>query len=147
MPKPIEIPREPKTYTSNEELYLTGLRLEQFRNATINPMDYYEEALKRDSLDYRVNTVLGIGAAKREAGRSCSESGTGRETGNKKLYNAEDGESFITWEWFSNFKTGTGPAADNFWKATWYKGYQSAAYFILPRLPHSKRFLKSPRTA
>ncbi len=59
MPKPIERPREPKTYTSNEELYLTGLRIEQFRNAAMDPMPYYQEALKRDSLDYRVNYGTG----------------------------------------------------------------------------------------
>ena len=30
-----------------EQLYLTGLHLEQYRHATFNPADYYEEALSK----------------------------------------------------------------------------------------------------
>lgn len=37
------LPEEIKT---TEQLYLTGLHLEQYRHATYNPVDYYEEALK-----------------------------------------------------------------------------------------------------
>jgi len=43
-----------------EELYLTGLRLSQFHNAVIDAYPYYEEALRRDPGNYRVNTQLGI---------------------------------------------------------------------------------------
>ena len=39
------------------ELYLTGLRIEQFHNPTLDPDPYWEEALKRDPGDVRVNTV------------------------------------------------------------------------------------------
>ena len=60
MPKPVEPPKNPKEYKSVEELYYTGLRLEQFYNATIDPMIYYNEAINRDSLDYRTNTILWV---------------------------------------------------------------------------------------
>lgn len=33
---------------TNEELYLTGLHIEQYRHATYLPDDYYLEGLKRD---------------------------------------------------------------------------------------------------
>ncbi len=61
---PVERPKDPKEYKTNEELYLTGLRLEEFRNATIDPIPYWQEALNRDSLDGRVNIVMGIRRSK-----------------------------------------------------------------------------------
>lgn len=51
------LPEEIKT---TEQLYLTGLHLEQYRHATYNPVDYYEEALRRDPLDVRNNNALGL---------------------------------------------------------------------------------------
>jgi tetratricopeptide (TPR) repeat protein len=60
MPKPVEPPPLPSDLKTNEELYLAGLRLEQFYNPSREPYPYYEEALKRDPGDVRVNTALGI---------------------------------------------------------------------------------------
>jgi len=51
------LPHEIKT---NEQLYLTGLHLEQYRHATWSALDYYEEALRRDPLDVRCNNALGL---------------------------------------------------------------------------------------
>jgi tetratricopeptide (TPR) repeat protein len=55
--KPAKIPSE---YESVEQLYLTGLHLEQYRHATYNPMDYYTEALRRDENDVRSNNAVGL---------------------------------------------------------------------------------------
>ncbi len=60
MPEPVKPPPPPKKIKTNEELYLTGLRLEQFYNPAREPYPYYEEALRRDPGDYRVNTELGL---------------------------------------------------------------------------------------
>jgi hypothetical protein len=60
-------PPPPADIKTNEELYLTGLRMEQFHSATGDPNLYWNEALRRDPDDIRVNTVLGIDAIK--AGR------------------------------------------------------------------------------
>jgi tetratricopeptide (TPR) repeat protein len=60
MPKPVEPPLRPDQIKTNEELYLTGLRLEQFHNAELYPEPYWEEALRRDPGDTRMNTALGI---------------------------------------------------------------------------------------
>jgi len=43
-----------------DELYHTGLRLEQFHNPSLKPYPYYKEALERDPDNYAVNTALGI---------------------------------------------------------------------------------------
>ena len=50
----------PQDIKTCEQLYLTGLHLEQYRHATYSPVDYYEEALRRDPLDYRCNNALGL---------------------------------------------------------------------------------------
>jgi len=60
MPEPVTPPAPPKDIASIEMLYLAGMRLEQFYNPAANPMVYYEEALRRDPDDLRVNTAVGI---------------------------------------------------------------------------------------
>jgi tetratricopeptide (TPR) repeat protein len=60
LPAPVVPPPPPKDMKTNEELYLTGLRLEQFYNPALEPYPYYEEAIRRDPGDARANTALGI---------------------------------------------------------------------------------------
>jgi len=55
-------PRDPAVYPMVEQLYLTGLRLEQFHNPDYDPLVYYREALKREPDNIEVNTRLGIHA-------------------------------------------------------------------------------------
>ncbi|WP_308635730.1 DUF5107 domain-containing protein [Paenibacillus silvisoli] len=54
--KPLPEPKELKT---NEQLYLAGLHLEQYRHATFEPEAYYLEGLKRDESDIRLNVAYG----------------------------------------------------------------------------------------
>ena len=65
MPKPMVPPGPPAEMKTNEELYLTGLRLEQFHNPALDPYAYYNEAIRRDPDDYRTNLALGILLLKR----------------------------------------------------------------------------------
>lgn len=60
LPPAVVPPQEPKAVPATEELYLTGLRLEQFHNPALEPDPYYEEALRRDPNDVRNNTALAI---------------------------------------------------------------------------------------
>ncbi|NJD09341.1 MAG: DUF5107 domain-containing protein [Gemmatimonadetes bacterium] len=60
LPKPATPPTPPTDLKTNEEVYLAGLRLEQFFNPSADPYPWYEEVLKRDPGDERVNTELGI---------------------------------------------------------------------------------------
>lgn len=50
----------PNEIRTNEQLYLTGLHLEQYRHATWSALDYYEEALRRDPKDVRCNNAIGL---------------------------------------------------------------------------------------
>ncbi len=54
--KPLDAPEKLKT---NEQLYLAGLHLEQYRHATFEPESYYLEGLKRDPDDIRINVAYG----------------------------------------------------------------------------------------
>lgn len=60
LPQIVERPKRAQDIASTEECYLTGLRNLQFHNPFINPKDYFQEVLRRDSLDTRSNTMLGV---------------------------------------------------------------------------------------
>ena len=76
---------------TTEELYLTGLRMEQFHaRRTRDPNAYWQEALRRDPGDIRVNTVLGIDAIKGGPICRCGEaSAQGAGARHRKLYLAQ----------------------------------------------------------
>ncbi len=58
-------PPPPAQVRTVEELYLAGLRLEQFHNPYLEPEAYYREALRRDRGDARTNAALGMLALRR----------------------------------------------------------------------------------
>ncbi len=60
LPPVVTPPPPPRDVPTVEELYLAGLRLEQFHSPALSPLPYYEEALRRDPGDYRTNTALGV---------------------------------------------------------------------------------------
>jgi len=52
-------PPSPAETGSNDELFLTGEHLEQYRHPTRAPEDYWQEALRRDAGDARCHVALG----------------------------------------------------------------------------------------
>ncbi|MCD7752887.1 MAG: tetratricopeptide repeat protein [Lachnospiraceae bacterium] len=59
LPDPAQPCEKPEDIETMEELYLSGLHLEQYRHATYRPEDYYREGLKRDPTDIRINNAYG----------------------------------------------------------------------------------------
>lgn len=59
LPKVIDGTKPVSEYETVEELYLAGLRVDQFNNARLDYMDFYNEALRRDPGDARVNIEVG----------------------------------------------------------------------------------------
>ena len=59
-PEPVTPPPPPSEIKTVEELYLAGRRIEQFHAPGQTPDAYWEEALRRDPQDARVNVALGI---------------------------------------------------------------------------------------
>ena len=60
IPSPANPAKKPGDVENNEQLFLTGLHIEQYRHATYIAKDYYEEALRRDKKDARNNNALGL---------------------------------------------------------------------------------------
>jgi hypothetical protein len=52
-------PPLPEEVAGNDELFLNGLHLEQYRHPTRSPEIYWREAIKRDPGDSRCNLALG----------------------------------------------------------------------------------------
>jgi tetratricopeptide (TPR) repeat protein len=59
LPSVIDGTKPVEEYKTVEELYLAGLRVDQFNNARLDYMDFYNEALRRDPGDARVNIEVG----------------------------------------------------------------------------------------
>ena len=59
LPEPAQAAKDPEELMTCEELYLTGLHIEQYRHATYRPDPYYLEGLKRDPGDIRLNNAYG----------------------------------------------------------------------------------------
>ncbi|KHT61667.1 hypothetical protein RJ45_21375 [Photobacterium gaetbulicola] len=57
-PDPADEPTKPSDTPSVEELYFIGQHLEQYHHATRNPVDYYQEGLRRDPLNYNCNLAM-----------------------------------------------------------------------------------------
>ena len=58
-PAPAEEPLLPADVAGNDELYVIGLHLEQYRHAIRQPEAYWREALRRDPGDSRCHLALG----------------------------------------------------------------------------------------
>jgi tetratricopeptide (TPR) repeat protein len=140
LPEPVENPRPPAEYKSVEELYLVGLRLEQFHNGIVDPMPYYEEALRRDPSDLRVNTVVGIRLA-RQAKFAEAEQHLRRavERTTRNYTRAKDAEPHyylgVVLEELGRLKE----AEEELWKAVWRDSFQRAAYIELAKIACLKR--------
>lgn len=63
-PEIVKATPKPEDFETVEELFLAGQRIEQFHNARMDPMEYYSEALRRDSGDARANTAVGLRLAR-----------------------------------------------------------------------------------
>lgn len=134
-PEPVETPPAPGDIATIEELYLTGMRLEQLYNPVLDPYPYYEEALRRDPGDYRVNTALGILYLKRhmfaQAERHLRRA-VERATRNHIM--PRDGEAFYYLGLALRQLGKPEEARDFLFKATWSHAFRSAAYYQLAEL-------------
>ena len=58
-PEVYEDPQDPREYTSSQDLFFAGLKLEQFGNTNFDYMKYYEAALALNPKDVLTNTQVG----------------------------------------------------------------------------------------
>lgn len=135
LPEPVRSPDAPENIGTVDELYHTGLRLEQFHNPALEPWPYYEEALKRDPGNYLVNTALGILHCKRGMYDRAEErlrQGLQRATTN--YTRPKDGEAYYYLGLALRAQQRFEEAFDVFYKAAWSQGTGAASYYQLAEL-------------
>ena len=131
--------RPPAEIAEVEDLYLTGLHLEQYRHATFNPIDYYAEGLRRSPEDIRCNNAMGLLLLRRGqfAGaepylRRAVTSITRRNP------NPYDGEPYYNLGWSLKLQGRLDEAYDAFYKAVWTDAWQHSGYLALARIATAK---------
>lgn len=134
-PEPLKAFGPPEEMKSVEELYLAGLRLNQFYNASVDPMPYYNEALKRDPGDSRVNTQLGILSLKNfnwTKAETYLRKAAERVTSN--YTRPKDCESLYYLGNALRAQDKNDEAYDYFYQASWASAWHSAAYYQLAEI-------------
>ncbi len=135
MPKPVQNPPKPQAIKTNEELYLTGLRIEQFHDPNLDPVPYWEEALRRDPGDVRVNTVLGINRFKKarfaDAERLFRKA---LERLTDKYTSPKDGEATYYLGLALKAQGKNDEAYEVLFKSTWSLAWRAAGYCELAEL-------------
>ena len=120
----------PEQIKTNEQLLITGRHLEQYRHATWNPLDYYEEALRRDPNDIRCLNAMGLWFIRK--GRFAKAEGYLRKAYKlsiKRNPNPYDSEPLYNLALALKYQGKVDEAYELFWKATWSKGWADAGYF------------------
>jgi tetratricopeptide (TPR) repeat protein len=142
-------PRLPEQISSADELFITGLHLDQYRHATRQPDLYWREALRRDPGDTRCNLALGRWHLRRgefKQGEEYLLASIGRLI--LRNPNPYDGESYYQLGLCLRHQAFAEDAAkdsqhenpkiskayDAFYKATWNQGWQAASYHALAEI-------------
>lgn len=162
VPPPASEPPAPTDISSADELYITGLHLEQYRHATRSPALYWRECLRRDPLDSRCNNAMGLWHLRRgEFDEAEKHFRKAIERLTRRNGNPFDGEAHynlglclryrmdgLTDKWI-NGETSTNPTIHQsnnpiiqlcresyaaFYKATWNQAWAGAGYHALAEM-------------
>jgi tetratricopeptide (TPR) repeat protein len=128
-------PALPEDVRTNEELYLIGLHLEQYRHATRSPTLYWQEALRRDDGDARCNNAMGLWRLRR--GEFAAAEGHFRKAIarlTERNPNPLDGEPYYNLGVALRWQERDLEAYAAFYKSTWNYAWQSAAFYALAEL-------------
>jgi len=140
LPPPATEPPLPAAVKSNDELYVIGLHLHQYRHATRRPEDYWREALRRDPLDARCNNALGLWHFNRG---EFTEAELRFRTAISRLVsrnaNPYDGEPLYNLGLTLRHQGRDDEAYDSFHKAVWNQAWQSAGYHALAEIDCVRR--------
>lgn len=125
----------PSEINTVEQLYLTGLHLEQYRHATYSPVDYYKEGLRRDPDDVRCNNAMGLWYIRK--GRfDLAEKHLEKAVRilMKRNPNPYDGEPIYNLGVALMYQGRFDEAYSRFYKSTWNGAWQDAGYFACARI-------------
>ena len=132
LPSPAKAADEPEKIMTNEELYLTGLHIEQYRHATYRPDPYYIEGLKRDPEDIRINNAYGSLLMRRGCFEEAEEHF--RKALKRAVWknpNPYDSEPYYNLGLVLLYQRRIEEAFDAFYKATWSGEQQEMSFYYL----------------
>jgi tetratricopeptide (TPR) repeat protein len=135
MPPAVKAPAAPKDMKTVEELYLAGVRIDQFHHPNWDPIPYWEEALKRDPGESRVNIAVGIvkmRQAKVEEAERYFKTALARV--NASYYRPREGEAYYYHGLALKYLGKYAEAYTDLYQATWSEGFTAAAYYELARI-------------
>jgi tetratricopeptide (TPR) repeat protein len=128
-------PLPPNEIATSDELYLTGLHLDQYRHATRHPELYWEEALRRDPDDVRCNNAMGLLALRRgEFAPAEAHFRRAVERLTRRNANPLDGEPHYNLGLSLRFLDRLDEAYAALYKATWNRAWQAPAYYALAQI-------------
>jgi tetratricopeptide (TPR) repeat protein len=140
IPEPAKAAQKPGDIASNEQLYLTGLHIEQYRHATYDPRPYYEEVLLRDPQDYRCNNALGLWYLRRGQFLKAKEYLlTAVKTVTERNPNPYDGEALYNLGVALAFLEQYDKAYNCFYKSVWNAAWIDSGYFQVARIDAMKQ--------
>lgn len=139
-PEPAKAAKAPQEIETVEQLYLTGLHIEQYRHASFCAADYYAEALKREPGDVRNNNAMGLWLLRK--GR-FAQAETYFRTAVKTLMernsNPYFGEPLYNLALALKFQSKFDEAYDWFYKSCWNDACQSSGFFALAQISAMKK--------
>lgn len=122
----------PEACKTNEDLYLYGLHIEQYRHATYSAGDYYLEGLRRDDTDIRLNNAYGKLLLKRGLFKESEK--YFRKAVEKSIRsnpNPYDSEPYYNLGLSLLYQNRLDESYDAFYKSTWSNACQEAAFYHL----------------
>jgi tetratricopeptide (TPR) repeat protein len=140
LPETVKPPAKPQEIKTTEELYFTGLRVEQIHNPTVDARQYYEEAIRRDPGDTRAHTMLGIHSNRRFLYAEAEQhlrTALARLTAD--YTRAQNGEAWLQLGIALRGQGKNDAAYDAFYRASWDQACHAAACLQLAELSAAKR--------
>jgi tetratricopeptide (TPR) repeat protein len=128
-------PPLPHEVSSNDELYLIGMHLEQYRHATRTPEPYWREAIRRDPQDSRANCALGRWHLRRgelDTAEKLLRNAIARLT--ERNPNPYDGEAHYNLGLVLQMQRRPCEAYEAFYKATWNAAWRGPGYHRLAEI-------------
>ena len=137
VPQPAVVtpPPAPKEFATTEELYLAGLRIDQFHNPTLDADPYWAEALRRDPGDTEANTGLGRLDLRRAKFASAEQHfRIALERLTAKHTTPKNAEPLYYLGVALKAQGNAEEAFDTFYKAAWSQEWKSPSYFALAEI-------------
>ncbi|MGB5435269.1 MAG: DUF5107 domain-containing protein [Maribacter sp.] len=135
IPEAARAVKEPAAIKSNEQLFLTGQHLEQYRHATFDPAAYYREALAREPGDIRSNNAMGLLLLRKgKFAQAQSHFEIAIATMTQRNPNPYDGEPYFNLGQALRYQGKDDEAYNAFHKSVWNDAWMASGYFQIAQL-------------